>query len=140
MPIFSKLKDDQDNKFSKLLKQFVKFGIVGVSNTLISLGIYYLFVYINNDWYIWGNTVGFVVSVLNAYYWNNKYVFKKSSKDNIKPLLKTYICYGSTFILGTVLLYVMVHYLSISTLIAPLINLVITIPINFFLNKIWAFK
>ncbi|MFA0816580.1 MAG: GtrA family protein [Anaerofustis sp.] len=140
MSLFSKWKENEDGKFQKLLKQFIKFGIVGVSNTLISLAIYYLFVYISSDLYIWGNTVGFVISVLNAYYWNNKYVFKKSSKGNIKPLLKTYICYGSTFLLGTLLLYVMVHYLSISAWIAPLINLVITIPINFFLNKIWAFK
>ena len=34
--------------FLKIIIQFIKFGIVGVSNTLISLGIYYILTrYIN---------------------------------------------------------------------------------------------
>jgi len=121
-------------------RQFIKFGLVGVSNTLISLAIYYTFVLISKDLYIVGNTVGFVVSVLNAYFWNNKYVFKKSQKGNAKPLLKTFISYGCTFLLGTGLLYLMVDIIGISEFIAPIINLIITIPINFLMNRFWAFK
>ena len=67
-------------------------------------------------------------------------MFQKTQKGNVKPLLKTFLCYGSTFLLGTVLLFVMVHYLKISEMLAPLINLVVTIPLNFILNKFWAFK
>ena len=122
----------------KLIGQFVKFGIVGVSNTAIFLAIYYAFVCINKDWYILGNTVGFAVSVLNAYYWNNKYVFRKTKKGTAKPLLKTYISYGSTFLLGTAALYLMVHDLHVSEFWAPIINLAITTPINFLLNRFWA--
>lgn len=123
-----------------MIKQFIKFGIVGVSNTAISLGIYYLFTYIDKDWYLIGNTVGFFVSVVNAYYWNNKYVFHKTQQGNTKPFLKTLICYGSTFLLGTGLLFVMVHLWNISEVVAPLLNLLITIPLNFLLNKFWALK
>jgi len=123
-----------------IARQFIKFGIVGVSNTLISLAIYYIFVFISKDLYNVGYTVGFVVSVLNAYFWNNKFVFKKSQEGNTKPLIKTFISYGSTFLLGMVLLNVMVKHFGISEYIAPIINLLITIPINFLLNKFWAFK
>jgi putative flippase GtrA len=112
---------------------------VGVSNTLISLAIYYIFVFISKDLYNVGYTVGFVVSVLNAYFWNNKFVFKKSQEGNTKPLIKTFISYGSTFLLGMVLLNVMVKHFGISEYIAPIINLLITIPINFLLNKFWVF-
>ncbi len=35
--------------------QFVKFGIVGVSNTLVSLGVYYVFIWIDPAWYLLGN-------------------------------------------------------------------------------------
>jgi putative flippase GtrA len=123
-----------------IARQFIKFGIVGVSNTLISLAIYYTFIFISKDLYNVGYTVGFVVSVLNAYFWNNKFVFKKSEEGNTKPLIKTFISYGSTFLLGMVLLNVMVKHLGISEYIAPIINLLITIPINFLLNRFWAFK
>lgn len=119
--------------------QFIKFGIVGASNTVISLVIYYVLIYFTVN-YIVANTLGFIVSVLNAFYWNNKYVFKKTKSNNFNALIKSFVCYGSTFLLSTVLLIIMVKYLKISEIIAPIINLIITIPLNFMLNKFWTFK
>lgn len=123
--------------------QFIKFGIVGVSNTLISLAIYYIFVFISKDLYLWGQVVGWVVSVFNAFYWNNKYVFR-SGKNRflvcLKPAFQNYLTYGATFLLTTVLLYLEVDVWHMSEFIAPLINLLISIPLNFLLNKFWAFK
>lgn len=123
----------------KLVIQFIKFGIVGLSNTFISLSIYYILIYFETN-YLVANTVAFVISVLNAYYWNNKFVFEKGDKGNIKPLIKTFMAYGITFILSTILLFIIVNRLNVSQIIAPLINLIITIPLNFLLNKFWAFK
>lgn len=139
MKLFSKLGIHTKEDFYKLVKQFFKFGIVGLSNTVISLGMYYLLVFFNVN-YIVANTIAFVVSVLNAYYWNNKYVFNKKEKGHGKSMVKVFASYGSTFLLSTGLLFLMVNILGISELIAPLINLIITIPLNFILNKFWAFK
>lgn len=133
-------KSENQENYIKILVQFVKFGIVGLSNTLISMSIYYIFVFINRKLYIIGNTVGFVVSVFNAYYWNHKYVFNKTDIGHMKPLIKTFVAYGVTFMLSTGMLFVMVRYLGISEYIAPVINLIVTIPLNFVLNKVWAFK
>ncbi len=127
-----------DNLFSTI-KQFLKFGIVGVSNTLISLGVYYLLYFIGVN-YLIANTMGFIISVLNSYYWNNRYVFKKTQKGHLKPLMKTFMSYGLTFLLSTGLLFLMVNYLGISKVVAPIIAIIITIPINFLMNKLWAFK
>ena len=140
MSILLKLKNYRKKDFWILMKQFTKFGVVGISNTLISLAIYYVFVFINKELYIVGNTAGFIVSVLNAYYWNNKYVFSKTDKGNVRPLVKTFLAYGSTFLLGTAFLYLMINRWSVSEIIAPLINLLVTVPLNFLLNKFWAFK
>ena len=43
-------------------------------------------------------------------------------------------------LLANVLAYVWVDLLGISKFIAPLLTLVISVPVNFFLNKLWAFK
>lgn len=142
--ILKKFGINNKEDLKKLIIQFIKFGIVGVSNTLISLAIYYVLVFVNCN-YIVANTIGFIISVLNAYYWNNKYVFKakdkvKTKKDTVKQLIKVYMSYGVTFILSTVLLYIMVDCLDISEYIAPIINLCITVPLNFVMNKLWAFK
>lgn len=138
MKLFS-IQNFKEQGLGKIIIQFIKFGIVGVSNTLISLLIYYALIYFNIN-YIVANTFGFIVSVLNSYYWNSKYVFDKSDKGHLKPVIKTFISYGITFILSTILLIIMVDYLNISQIIAPILNLIITIPLNFLLNKFWAFK
>lgn len=140
MSLLSRLNIHSKEDFYSFINQFTKFGLVGVSNTAISLAIYYAFIVINPALYIVGNTFGFVVSVLNAYYWNNKYVFQKSEQGHLKTIIKTFIAYGSTFAVGSVLLYVMVEILGISRYLAPLINLLMTIPLNFLINKFWAFK
>ena len=127
-------------ELSRLVIQFIKFGIVGFFNTLISLSIYYIFVYIDADLYLIGNGAGFVIAVLNAYYWNQKYVFKKKDRVHTTSIIKTFTVYGFTFLVSTVLLFVMVQELDISEKIAPLIILCITIPLNFILNKFWALK
>lgn len=142
--ILKKFGINNKEDLKRLIVQFIKFGIVGVSNTLISLAIYYVLVFFNCN-YIVANTIGFIISVLNAYYWNNKYVFKskdkvKTKKDTVKQLIKVYMSYGVTFVLSTVLLYIMVDCLDISEYIAPIINLCITVPLNFVMNKLWAFK
>lgn len=131
--------------------QFIKFGIVGVTNTVVSyvinvlvlflLGKFHLF----ERWdYIIGNTVAFILSVLWSFFWNNKLVFdmgEASWKELLQALLKMYLSYAFTgIILSNILSYVWIDVLHISKLIAPLINSVIGVPINFILNKFWAFQ
>lgn len=130
---------DMSGEQKKSFMQFVKFCLVGISNTAISLIVYYVFVLINKDWYIIGNAVGFIVSVLNSYFWNSKFVFKKDD-ERVKTIIKTFLAYGTNLIIGTVLLYVFVEICSMSEFVAPLLNLVITIPLNYVLNKFWVMK
>jgi putative flippase GtrA len=120
--------------------QFIKFGIVGISNTLVSFMVYYILIYFNIH-YIIANTLGFIVSVLNAYYWNARYVFKRQiNRRIVDVLMKVYAAYGMTFLLNTGMLIILIGHLHVSKFVAPLINLAIITPINFLLNKYWAFK
>ena len=125
------------------LLQFIKFGLVGVSNTAISLAIYYLFIFFNKDYYQLGNIVGWVVSVGNSFFWNYRLVFKDRARDLrelLKKVGKTYVSYGGTFLLSTCLLFLEVEVIGWPEAICPLINLFVTIPLNYFLNKFWVYK
>jgi len=137
--LLNKLAIEDMPSFWVLVKQFIKFGIVGVSNTLVHLAIYYVLVLLGVH-HLLANAVGFVISVLNAYYWNNKYVFKTEKSGTFRKIAKVYTTYGITFLLSTGLLFLMVDIIGISYLIAPLINIAITMPINFLMNKFWAFR
>lgn len=119
--------------------QFLKFCLVGATNTGIYLLTYYGFIYYGTH-YLVANIIGFIVSVLNGYYWSRKYVFAKKNTAVFKQLIKTYVSYGATTIVSTCLLYVLVELNNVSQNTAPLLTLLITIPLNFLLNKYWAFK
>lgn len=149
------------------LIQFIKFGLVGVSNTVVSYVIYAL-VYTPTDNYVFANIMGFIISVLNAYLWQNIFVFKeeegKEKRVWWKVLIKTYMAYGFTgLILSNVLLWLWLDVIGIGAYlsgvvlwlegfgisltaekfagyIAPFLNMAFTIPINFLVNKFWAYR
>lgn len=131
-----------DKNWDKLC-QFIKFGMVGISNTLISYIVYILLVAIDVH-YLAASFLGFLVSVLNAFYWNNKYVFKVSNYEKRiwwHSFLKTFMSYAGTgLILNNILLILWIDVFKLNEALGPLINLFITIPLNFLLNKYWAFK
>lgn len=143
-------KDLTDGRLVGIL-QFIKFGIVGMSNTVISYAIYVLALFVlqiasvsENIDYLIAQIIAFILSVLWSFYWNNKYVFDNTNTEErniFEALLKTYISYAFTgLFLNSILSIVWVQILEISKLFAPIINLLISVPLNFVLNKFWAFK
>ena len=130
------------------LAQFVKFGQIGVTNTLLSYGIYMLVIWLLEPYNITfddliGSILGFIISVLWSFFWNNKLVFNKDAEKRSiwKSLLKTYLSYAATgIVLANVLLYIFVDLMGISKAVAPFVGLLITVPLNFVLNKYWAFR
>ena len=123
--------------------QFLKFGLVGLSNTAVSMAVYYVFLWLNEDLYMLGSILGTILSIANAFIWNDLFVFTGNSKG-LKSVLcrlgKTYVSYGGTSLLSNVLLWLEVTYLGVNKVFAPVVNLLITIPMNFLINKFWTFK
>ncbi len=131
--------------------QFVKFGMVGFMNTIISYlitegGYYALRTLVHNGTFALqiSQTVAFVITVFISYLINNSLVFRKEegqTRNPWKTLMRTYIAYSFTGIfLNNVLLYVEVSLLHMSPIIAPIVNIVVDVPVNFFMNKLWAYK
>ena len=126
-----------------LIIQFFKFGLVGISNTVVSWICYYVILWIDDDLYMLGSLVGTVVSIANAFFWNDRFVFKGKEDDlksRLKRLGKTYVSYGGTSLLSMLLLWIEVQLFGVNKVIAPVVNLLITIPLNFLINKFWTFR
>ncbi len=141
--LFARLGANTPEERRALVLQFVKFGLVGVSNTLVSWAVYYLFLWLNEDLYMAGTVIGTVVSIYNAFFWNDRFVFKGGDRDRksrLKRLGKTYVSYGFTSLLSIALVWAEVNLLGISKALAPIVTLVVTIPLNFLINKFWTFK
>ena len=125
--------------FVATFKQFIKFGFVGIINTAISMGTYYICVPQGMNIYL-ASTLGFVLSVINAYLWNAFWVFKGNKEGFKKTIVKFFATYISTYLLHLLLLFLFVDVGGMNQYIAPIINTCLTVFINFFLSKFWTFK
>ncbi len=125
--------------FFATFKQFIKFGFVGLINTAISMGTYYICVPMGMDKYA-ANTLGFALSIINAYFWNAFWVFKGNREGFKKTIPKFFATYIGTYLLSQLLLYLFVDIGGMNQYLAPVIYTMITIFINFFLSKFWTFK
>ena len=125
------------------LGQFVKFGLVGVSNTGVYYACYGLLVRFGCH-YALANGIGFIVSVLNSYLWNSLFVFKKAEgkeRSSAATLAKTFASYALTgLLLQTLLLHLLIDVAGLSAYAAPLLCVCVTTPLNFLLNKFWSFR
>ncbi len=121
-----------------ILRQFIQFCMIGCLNALISIAVYSVFVIIDKQLYLLGNFLGYITGICNAYYWNSRFVFKSGKHKG--SFLRTFLCYGLSYFLQAGLLYLFVDYWHWNHIISQICVILIITPINFFINKIWAFK
>lgn len=149
--IFQLIGKDLTDAVFETFMQFVRFGIVGLSNTVLSYVLYVVSLLLFrklgillDSGYLTAQVVAFVISVLWSFYWNNKLVFtlQEGEKRSVfKALIKTFISYSFTgLFLNSILLVLWVEVMHISEFVAPIINLLVSVPLNFVINKLWAFK
>lgn len=125
------------HKYFMKYRQFIQFLVVGVSNTAISLIVYYLLLFLDINYQI-ANIAAFAISSMNGYLWSSGWVFK-GKRDGFS-LVKFYSSYGLTFVLSIGIVTLVVEVFHGSAWIAPLVSLMFTTPINFLLNKYWTFR
>lgn len=122
-----------------LLKEYVKFCLVGLTNLAIDLIIYWFFTRIVGLYYIVAAILSFVVAVSWSFYINRKWTFRHSGVNLRAQYVKFFIANGIAINIQLVLLYLLVDIGGIFDLFAKLITTVIVSVINFSLNKWWTF-
>lgn len=120
------------------MKRFLKFGTVGVFNTLITLASYTFFIYIGIN-YLISNVLGYGLGVLNSYYWNKKWVFHDGSKNS--GVFYKFVAVN-LFTLGfnTFILFLLVNQVGLHPVIANIFAIGSGLLLNYFLNAKWTFN
>lgn len=125
------------------LIQFIKFGLVGLSNTIISYITYSAVVFVGVH-YVIANCISFFVGTVNSYFWNNRYVFRAENgqkRNHFKAFFKVLASYAFTgVVLNSIFSIILIEVLCVSKYLAPIYIAVISVPINFLLNKFWAMR
>lgn len=118
--------------------QTFKFGIVGVMNTIIGYGTYYILVKLNL-YYLVASILSTVVGVINSYFWNKYWTFnsKKKSKSEAVRFVTVYVV---QFLLNLGLLRVMVEFMNIGKEVAGFYALLIVTGVSFLGHKFFSFR
>ena len=150
------------------LLQFIRFGLVGVCNTIVSYVVYSVCYYLLDLNFHISNFWGFMIGVMSAYCLQSRFVFHEDNDEERtkwwKVLIKTYSSYAFTGLVVAEILLIfwldlidisrylnslcglLNHYnisispTDLSVSIVPFLNMFITVPLNFCINKFWAYK
>lgn len=90
------------------ITQFLKYGMVGAINTLLTLGV----IFVCKSWLgihpMVSNAIGYVAGVVNSFMWNKTWVFRSRNgytREAIKFLVGFGLCYCLQLLIVAALTY-----------------------------------
>lgn len=124
-------------------RQFVKFAIVGASNTLCD---YALYIVLTRGWlgfqlhFVSAQFLAFLGAMLNSYILNKRWTFRHSDSRHHIHLTKFFLVNVMTLLLNEALLLLLVGRLGVYDLLAKGIAIIPVTLWNFAANKYWTFR
>src|ERR1039457_5644398 len=122
-----------------VLVQFVKFGTVGVSNTLLTFAVYTLLLKVFGVWYLAASAIGFAVGATNGFLLNRRWTFREHVGDAFTPV-RWAIVQGCGLGINEGLLYLFVHDARLDKLLAQAFAIAVVTVTTFFANRAWTFR
>lgn len=123
----------------KTLVQMVKFGLVGVANTAITLSVIFLLTKFFSVPYVAANAVGYIAGLTNSYLMNRIWTFRSKGSyagEGFRFILVFFFCYLMQ--LGALVL--MKEVGRINQDLAQVLAMVLYTLLNFILNKVFTYK
>ncbi|MEY8403014.1 GtrA family protein [Oscillospiraceae bacterium 44-34] len=147
------------------LKKFLKFGMIGVLNTLVDFAVFFVM----DRWVIGegpvlvllgtavatglylSNAIAYVIANIHSFLWNKFWTFQKRDKITKGEAARYLVTSAGYLIISTVSLAVCTRILTLPlfaglvpenwvNLMAKLPTAVVTIFYNYLMNKFWVFK
>ena len=147
------------------LKKFIKFGLIGVLNTLVDFAVFYVM----DRWVIrdgptltllgmavvtgpyLSNGISYVAANIHSFFWNKFWTFQKRDRITRSEAGRYLVTSAGYLLISSLSLAVFIRVLSLPLLAAlvperwinPLAKLptaCVTIFYNYLMNKFWVFK
>jgi len=122
-----------------LFVQFLKFALVGVSNTLITLLVYTFLLKVVGMWYLAASAIGFIVGATNGFLLNRRWTFREHVGDALTPV-RWAIVQSCGLAVNEGMLYVLVHDAHMEKVLAQVAATVIVTVTTFLANRAWTFR
>ncbi|MBC8585065.1 GtrA family protein [Youxingia wuxianensis] len=122
------------------VKRIMKFGITGVANTLIDIGVYSLLALVLEANVFFSQCCGFLAGMLNSYLVNRSWTFKSNHRFFSLQLVKFVITNLIVLALSLLLLKIFIDFFLWGKFLAKLAATAITLVVNFLINRLWVFN
>ncbi len=125
---------------NKLIRQIIRFGIVGGLAFIIDYGVYALLTQVFSVYYILASVISFSLSVIFNYILSITWVFDVNKKQGVKEFIVFIVLSVIGLLLNSLILYLSVELLHIHNLIGKIIATIIVMIYNFITRKIFIEK
>jgi dolichol-phosphate mannosyltransferase len=124
-----------------VIKEFVKFGVVGGIGTIVNIIILYLLTEKVGIYYLISAIFSFIIAMSSNFILNKIWTFKENIRLGIK---KKYLQFSLISILALLVnllfLYIFTEFFGIYYIISQILGIGISLIINFLGNKLWTFR
>lgn len=121
------------------LKQFIKFGLIGLLNTFVDLIAYIFFTRVLFYHYLLAALLAFIIAATSSFILNSYWTFV--IQDKLKERYFKFFLVALGGLMWTELfLYILVDKFFWFDLWAKILTVLVVVNWNFFLQKYWTFK
>ena len=122
---------------NKLIKQILRFGVVGGLAFVIDYVVLYVLTDIFHIYYLISSCISFTVSVIFNYILSIKWVFDVNKKQDMHEFIVFIILSVIGLIINSIIMYIMVDIISVHYMISKLLATLIVMVYNFITRKIF---
>lgn len=138
---------EDDEMIEKLIRKYeeiIRYLIVGVLTTVVSLVVYFACVMTilspESAWQLQlANVISWIAAVTFAYIMSRKYVFKSKRKDWFEEAKAFYLSRVVTLLMDMAIMFAMVTVAGCNDKIAKLVVQVVVIVANYVFSKLFVF-
>ena len=102
-------------RWTPFVWQLAKFGLIGVLNTAVDLGIYNTLIYLTGVTQGKGVAafaiVGSAFAVINSYFWNRRWVFEAGREQSLREFIQFIVVSVTAAVIAAVLVWVTTTYI-----------------------------
>jgi putative flippase GtrA len=128
-----------DRLRAPVIVQFIKFGIVGVSNTVLAFAVYTVLLKVFGVWYLAASALGFAAGATNGFLLNRRWTFREHVGDALTPV-RWAIVQTCGLGINEALLFLFVHDAQLDELLAQVFASAVVTITTFLVNRAWTFR
>lgn len=85
---------DMKKEVNETAKQAGKFGLVGILNTVLDLGLFNLLTQAFGVFVVVANVISVTVAIINSYFWNKNWTFQDKSNKNLVAQFTRFVLFS----------------------------------------------